>query len=137
MHTNTVTDLQEPPGGQPNETNGSSDPVQQADTSVCTPLPWQNPSESALNPPEKDLLQGIFEETFSMWFQGKEAWENLLKAAVDTIPGRDSYFCAEVEQVRRTKILTESYTVTDALRDKIVAWSGLQPTVDAFASEKN
>ena len=42
-----------------------------------------------------------------------------------------------MEQVRRTKTLTESYTVTDALRDKIVAWSGLQPTVDAFASEKN
>ena len=33
--------------------------------------------------------------------------------------------------------MTESYTVTDVLRDRIVAWSGLQPTVDAFASEKN
>ena len=41
------------------------------------------------------------------------------------------------EQVRRTKILTESYTVTDTMRDKIVSFSGFTPTVDAFASEKN
>ena len=34
-------------------------------------------------------------------------------------------------------IWTESYTFTDDLRDKIVAWAGITPTVDAFASPTN
>ena len=65
VHTSTVTDLQEP-----------SDPVWQGDTSVCTPSPFHTPSVPALPPAENDLLQGIFEETFKIWFQGKKAWEN-------------------------------------------------------------
>ena len=104
VHTDEVNDLQE-----------------QGDTSVCTPLPSQTPSASAVPAPEKDLPQGIFEETFLKWYRGETEWESLLDAAVSTIPGRNSFFSSKLEQVRHTKVLTESYTVTDALRDKIVA----------------
>ena len=72
-----------------------------------------------------------------MWYLEEEACEKLLDAAVDTLPGRGSFFSMKAELVRRTKILTQSYTVRDALPDRIVAWSGLQPKVNAFASENN
>ena len=57
VHTSTVTDLQEP-----------SDAVWQGKTSVCTPLSFGTPSVPTLPPPEKDLLQGIVEETVKSWF---------------------------------------------------------------------
>ena len=61
----------------------------------------------------------------------------LLQAAVDTLPGMDNFQSKKAAHIRKVGILTESYTVTDALRDKVVAWAGFTPTVDAFASAKN
>ena len=60
----------------------------------------------------------------------------MLKAAVDSLPGMAKFFSGEAESVQKVGILTESYTVTDDLRDKIVAWAGNTPTVNAFASAK-
>ena len=61
----------------------------------------------------------------------------MLEAAVDSLPGMAKFFSGEADLVQKVGILTESYTVTDDLRDKIVAWAGITPTVDAFASAKN
>ena len=112
---------------------------------VCTslplltpqPFPLVPPTVSPLPPPEKEFLQGKFDDAFSQWFNGQGAWENLLEAAVDSLPGIAKFFSGEAESVQKVGILTESYTVTDDLRDKIVAWAGITPTVDAFASAKN
>ena len=82
-------------------------------------------------------LQGKFEDAFSEWFNGQGAWENLFQAAVDSLPGIAIFFSGEAESFQKDGILTESYNVTEDLRDKIVAWAGITPTVDAFASAKN
>ena len=111
---------------------------------VCTslplltpqPLPLVPPTVFTLNPPENEFLQEKFEDAFSEWFNGQGTWENLLEAAVDSLPGMTKIFSGEAETVQKVGILTESYTVTDDLRDKIVAWAGITPTVDAFASSK-
>ena len=82
-------------------------------------------------------MQRKFEDAFSEWFSGQGIWENLLEAAVDSLLAIAKFFSGEAESVQKVGILTESYTVTDDLRDKIVAWAGITPTMDAFASAKN
>ena len=75
-----------------------------------------------------------FDESFQNWYSGRSSWEELLAS---TMPGEPGTAFSEAEGVRRTKILTESYTVTNNIRDKIVNFAGFTPTVDAFASETN
>ena len=100
-------------------------------------LPLVPPTVSPLPPPEKEFLQRKFEDTFSEWLNGQGVRKNLLEAAVDSLPGIAKFFSGEAESVQKVSILTESYTVTEDMRNTIVAWAGITPTVDAFASAKN
>ena len=70
------------------------------------PIPLVPPTVSPLTPPEKEFLQGKFDDAFSEWFNGQGAWENLLEAAFDSLPGIAKFFYGEAESVQKVGILT-------------------------------